>query len=110
MFKFLGQAFIPVFILISMITESEILIIISSVLLILLLAVLVGIVLYLVLQNFIEQIATVKSWSYTWDNKYYAYSIQANKSLLGVDWSTSEYLSGSEEEAKRLTDLKNQYI
>lgn len=106
-FQFLGYALIPVVTLISMITGHEVLIFISLILLNLLLVALTGIILYLVLQRFIERIATIKSWSYSWDDKYSGYSIKANRSLFRMSWSTNEYLSTTEEEAKNLIDLKN---
>lgn len=103
-FEFLAYSLISGLILISWATGYYIFIYIFLSLMSIALA---GIILYLILQRFIDRISTVKSWSYAWDDKYSGYSIQANRSLLGISWSTNEYLSGSEEEAKRLTDLKN---
>lgn len=106
-FDLLKYGFLPVMVSLTFTTKNEVIGWITIVLLIGLLATLVSVIAYLLSQRLIERIATIKSWSYAWDDKYSGYSIQANRKLIGISWSTNEYLSGSEEEAKRLTDLKN---
>ncbi len=103
----LKYGFLPVMVLIAFITKNEVIGWITAVLLIGLLTTLAALIAYLLSQRLIERISTIKSWSYKWDDKYSAYSIQAKKSLLGMTWSINEYLSTTEEEAKTLVDRKS---
>ena len=106
-FKSIGILIIAIITLISFFSENKILLVIDVSILSLILATSIFISLHLILRDFISQISNITSWSYERDNNYFGYSISANRKLLGIKWSTKEYIAGSEEEALKFISLRN---
>ncbi len=96
-----------VFMIVSFLIENEVMIIISVAIPAVLLLIAASPILYLMASHILDNLSTIKSWSYSYDTKHNGYSIQAKRTLFGFNWSTNEYLSTTEEEAKLLVERKN---
>ena len=49
-------------------------------------------------------------WRYIKDKEYGGYAIQKKHDFLFWSWWTSELLSGSEDEAKRIVEIKSKLL
>lgn len=101
-----GMLVLPPLIIAAFITNNDTLMLITLILLIVVILYVIGITAKIFLGSLANDMARVTSWRYIKDAKYGGYAIQARRELLGRTWWTSEYLSGCEEEAKRLIKLK----
>lgn len=107
-FNIYGYIITPVMLILTMITENKIIGWITVGLLSFLALALIGLFIWAISHSLFNSLSTIDSWSCEYDNEYYGYAIIANRSLMGFEWSTKEYLCNSKVEAVRVLEHKKQ--